>query len=268
MEFIEIIKAFILGIVQGITEWLPVSSTGHLIILEDFIKLNFSEEFIDTFFVVIQLGSILAVIVLFFNKLNPIKRDKVEQKETISLWLKIVVATIPAAAIGLLFEETINEYLYNPLTVAIMLIVYGILFIVIENRNIKTKVDNLEGISYKLAFAIGIFQMLALIPGTSRSGATIVGGMLLGTSRVVVSEFSFFLAIPTMLGASALKMFKMGFSLNALEIMVLVIGSLTAFVVSLWVIKFLLDYIKKHDFKVFGYYRIILGLLLLAIYLL
>lgn len=267
MEIFEIIKAFILGIVQGITEWLPISSTGHLIIIEDLFKFNLSESFVNTFFVLIQLGSIMAVVVLFFNKLSPFKRDEKERAQTISLWFKIAVATIPAGVIGFLFEEQIDELLYNPITVAVMLIVYGIIFIILENRSIKPKTKELSQISYKLALGIGIFQMLALVPGTSRSGATIIGAVLLGTSRYIASEFSFFLAIPTMLGASAYKLLKVGFTFTSLEFMVLLVGTVTAFVVSLWAIKFLLDYIKNHDFKVFGYYRIILGLIVLLFYL-
>lgn len=267
MEIFEIIKAFILGIVQGITEWLPISSTGHLIVIEDFLKFNLSEAFVNVFFVVIQLGSIIAVIVMFFKKLNPIKADKKERSDTINLWFKIAVATIPAGLIGFLFEEQIDKWLYNPITVAAMLIIYGVIFIVLEKRNRASKTNDLKDITYKLALGIGIFQMLALIPGTSRSGATIVGAVLLGSSRYVASEFSFFLAIPTMLGASAYKLLKVGIAFSSLEWMVLLVGSVTAFVVSLWAIKFLLDYIKKHDFKVFGYYRIALGIIVLLFYL-
>lgn len=267
MDIIEIIKAFVLGIVQGITEWLPISSTGHLIIIEDLFKFNLSQTFVDTFFVVIQLGSILAVVVLFFNKLNPIKRDKVERDKIITLWLKIAVASIPTAVIGFLFEEQIDSLLYNSITVAIMLIIYGVIFIVLEKGHRKPNIDDLGQISFKLAIGIGLFQMLALIPGTSRSGATIVGAIFLGTSRYVASEFSFFLAIPAMMGASALKLLKAGFAFSNLEWMVLLVGSVTAFVVSLWAINFLLDYIKKYDFKIFGYYRIVLGLIVLCFYL-
>ncbi len=263
MDFYEIIKSFLFGIVQGITEWLPISSTGHLIILEDLISFDLSETFIKTFFVVIQLGSILAVFVLFFKELNPFKRDKEKRADTINLWLKIAVATIPAAVVGILFETQINKYLYNSITVSIMLFLYGILFIVLERKHRTPTVENLKEISYRLAFGIGLFQMLALVPGTSRSGATIIGAMCMGTSRYVISEFSFFLAIPTMLGASALKLFKCGFAFSSLEIIVLLVGSLTAFVVSLWAIQFLLDYVRKHDFKAFGYYRIVLGIIVL-----
>ena len=231
--------------------------------MEDLISFDLSETFIKTFFVVIQLGSILAVFVLFFKELNPFKRDKEKRADTINLWLKIAVATIPAAVVGILFETQINKYLYNSITVSIMLFLYGILFIVLERKHRTPTVENLKEISYRLAFGIGLFQMLALVPGTSRSGATIIGAMCMGTSRYVISEFSFFLAIPTMLGASALKLFKCGFAFSSLEIIVLLVGSLTAFVVSLWAIQFLLDYVRKHDFKAFGYYRIVLGIIVL-----
>lgn len=266
MDFVEILKAILLGIVQGITEWLPVSSTGHLILVEDFIKFNLSQTFVSTFFVVIQLGSILAVVVLFFSKLNPFDPGKTgyEKKETLSLWIKIIVATVPAGVIGFLFDDKIEELLYNPTTVALTLIIYGIIFIIIENRNRRPKINNFDGLSYKTAVLIGLFQMLALIPGTSRSGATIIGAVLLGTSRYIAAEFSFFLAIPVMLGASGYKLLKSGMAFSGTEWLALGIGSLVAFVVSIFVIKFLMDYIKKHDFKVFGYYRIILGILVLA----
>lgn len=267
MELFEIIKAFILGIVQGITEWLPISSTGHLIIIENIFKFNLSVSFVNTFFVLIQLGSIIAVVVLFFKKLNPFKKEVKERNNTISLWFKIAVATIPAGIAGFLFADQIDSVLYNPITVAVMLIVYGIIFIILESKDRKPKTNDLQQISFKLALGIGLFQMLALIPGTSRSGATIIGAVFLGTSRYVASEFSFFLAIPTMLGASAYKLVKSGFSFSSLEIAVLLVGSITAFLVSIWAIKFLLDYIKKHDFKVFGYYRIVLGLVVLLFYL-
>lgn len=266
MSFMEILKAVLLGIVQGITEWLPVSSTGHLILVEDFIKFNLSQTFVSTFFVVIQLGSILAVVVLFFSKLNPFDPGKTgyEKKETLSLWIKIIVATVPAGIIGFLFDDKIEELLYNPTTVALTLIIYGIIFIIIENRNRRPKINNFDGLSYKTAVLIGLFQMLALIPGTSRSGATIIGAVLLGTSRYIAAEFSFFLAIPVMLGASGYKLLKSGMAFSGTEWLALGTGSLVAFVVSIVVIKFLMDYIKKHDFKVFGYYRIILGILVLA----
>jgi undecaprenyl-diphosphatase len=266
MDVIEIVKAIILGIVQGITEWLPVSSTGHLILVEEFVKLNFSKAFVNTFMVVIQFGSILAVIVLFFNKLNPFdfRKSNKDKMETINLWVKIIVAILPAGILGVLFDDKIDELFYNPITVASTLIIYGIAFIILENRKNKPKVENLSQISYKLAIGIGLFQALALIPGTSRSGATIIGAVLLGTSRYIAAEFSFFLAIPTMLGASALKLLKAGTAFTGAEWVVLATGSIVAFVVSIVAIKFLMDYIKKHDFKVFGYYRIILGIIVLA----
>lgn len=262
----EFLKAIILGIVQGITEWLPVSSTGHMILVDEFIKLDFSQVFISTFFVVIQFGSILAVLFLYFKKLNPFEpsKTKMQREDTISLWLKVIIAVIPSGIIGLLFDDKIEEIFFNPTTVAIMLIVYGVIFIILESRNKKPKIETFSQLTYKTAIFIGCFQVLALIPGTSRSGATIIGAILLGTSRFVAAEFSFFLAIPTMLGASALKLVKAGFAFNALEWGVLLTGCFVAFIVSVIAIKFLMDYIKKHDFKFFGYYRIILGILVLG----
>ncbi|MGL5718425.1 MAG: undecaprenyl-diphosphate phosphatase [Paraclostridium sp.] len=262
----EIFKAIILGIVQGITEWLPVSSTGHLILVEEFVQFSLSKEFISTFFVVIQLGSILAVLVLYFKKLNPFDPNKTRKQkdDTINLWIKVIIAVIPSGIIGVLFEDTIDRLFFNPTTVSIALIVYGIIMIILESRNSKPKVNDFSQLTYKLALGIGLFQCLALIPGTSRSGSTIIGAVLLGSSRFVAAEFSFFLAIPTMLGASALKLLKAGTDFSGFEWAVLGIGSLTAFVVSVFAIKFLMDYIKKHDFKAFGYYRIILGVIVLA----
>ncbi len=263
---IEILKAVLLGIVQGITEWLPISSTGHMILVDEFISLNFSRIFVNTFLVVIQFGSILAVLTLYFHKLNPFSPQKSlnEKKDTMSLWFKVVVAVIPSGVIGILFEDKIDELFYNPVTVALALIVYGIIMILIEGNRRKSKVKGFSEMSYGLAFAIGIFQCLALIPGTSRSGSTIIGAMILGTSKFVATEFSFFMAIPTMLGASALKLIKAGFAFSSYEWLVLGIGSLVAYIVSIFAIKFLMDYIRKHDFKAFGYYRIILGFLVLA----
>lgn len=265
-NFIDIFKAIILGIVQGITEWLPVSSTGHMILVDEFIKLNMTDKFISTFLVVIQFGSILAVLTIFFRKLNPFdgSKTKIQKKETVDLWLKVIVAVIPSAIIGLLFEDTIDALFFNSTTVAIALIVYGIIMIILENRNKKPMYNDFSQVTYKLAIGIGLFQCLALIPGTSRSGSTIIGAVLLGTSRYVATEFSFFLAIPTMLGASALKLVKAGFDFTSFEWIVLATGSIVAYVVSVFVIKFLLDYIRKHDFKVFGYYRIVLGIIVLA----
>ncbi len=265
-NFIEILKVILLGIVQGITEWLPVSSTGHMILVDEFVKLNFSDTFVSTFLVVIQLGSIFAVFTIFFKKLNPFdaSKTKVQKNETIDLWLKVIVAVIPSAVLGFLYDDAIEAAFFNPTTVAIALIVYGVIMILLESRNKKPKFSNFSQVTYKLAIGIGLFQCLALIPGTSRSGSTIIGAVLLGASRYVAAEFSFFLAIPTMLGASGLKLLKAGFAFSGFEWMMLALGSIVAFVVSVFVIKFLMDYIKKHDFKVFGYYRIILGIIVLS----
>ena len=264
MFFIEILKAIFLGIVEGITEWLPISSTGHMILVDEFIKLDVSKEFLDMFMVVIQLGAILAVLVLYFHKLNPFSRKKtlVERKQTWSLWLKVIIACLPAAVIGLIFDDKINELFFNAWTIAITLIVYGVLFIIVEifNRKRKPKIRELSQLPYTMAFLIGVFQLLALIPGTSRSGVTIITALLLGASRFVAAEFTFFLAIPVKLGASALKLVKFGFSYTGLEIAILIAGVLTAFLVSVLAIKFLMKYIKKHDFKIFGVYRILLGI--------
>lgn len=266
MEYIEILKAILVGIVQGITEWLPISSTGHMILLDEFITLDMSKEFMEVFWTVIQLGSIMAVVLLFFTKLNPWARSKTgtEKKDTWSLWFKVLVGVIPAAVIGVLFEEKIYAIFFNPLVVATALIVYGVLFIVLENRNKPPVIENFNQLSYKTALLIGMFQVLSMIPGTSRSGSTILGAIFLGSSRYVASEFSFFMAIPVMFGASSLKLFKAGFAFSSMEWIILLVGSVTAFLVSIWAIKFLLSYIKTHDFKAFGYYRIILGLLVLG----
>lgn len=271
MNFIEIIKAVLYGIIEGITEWLPVSSTGHLILAEQIFPLSLGDSFTEMFFVVIQLGAILAVICMFFNKLNPFSPRKSHQQkfDTFTLWFKVAIACIPAGIIGVLFDDKIDELFYNYQTVATTLIIYGILFIVVENthKNKSFKVDSLNALSVKTAFLIGMFQVLALIPGTSRSGATIIGAMLIGTSRVVATEFTFFLAIPVMLGASALKLLKFGFEWTSLEIGVLAVGTIVSFLVSIVAIKFLVGYIKKNDFKVFGYYRIILGVIVLAYFI-
>ncbi len=271
MEFIEIIKAIILGIVEGITEWLPISSTGHMILVDEFLKLNMSDAFKEMFFVVIQLGAILAVVLLFWNKLFPFYfKDKCEiKKETLSIWIKILVASIPAGIIGILFDDKIDEMFYNPWTVAITLIIYGILFIIVENKNKNhvPKINSLSKLDFKTVLIIGIFQVLALIPGTSRSGATIIGAMLIGTSRTVAAEFTFFLAIPVMLGASFLKILKFGLAFSAAELMILLVGTVVAFGVSIWAIKFLMNYIKKNDFRVFGWYRIVLGVLVATYFL-
>ena len=263
---IEFFNAIILGIVQGITEWLPVSSTGHMILVDEFIKMNMTDEFMSVFFVVIQFGSILAVLTIYFKKLNPFDSSKsnIQKKDTIDLWIKVIIAIIPSGVIGILFEDTIDELFFNPTTVAIALIAYGIAMIFIEGKNNKPKVNDFSQMTYKLALGIGLFQCLALIPGTSRSGSTIIGAVLLGSSRFVAAEFSFFMAVPTMLGASALKLLGAGFGFNNFEWFILFTGSFIAFIVSLFAIKFLMDYIKKHDFKVFGYYRIVLGIIVLG----
>lgn len=267
MGFIEIIKAIILGIVEGITEWLPISSTGHMILADEFIKLNMSAAFKEMFLVVIQLGAIMAVVVLFFHKLNPfsLKKSGEERIDTVKLWMKVLVACIPAGIIGVLFDDKIDELFYNYKTVTITLILYGILFIVIENWNKsrKARIRTLNDLDYKTVALIGVFQVLSLIPGTSRSGATILGAILLGTSRYIAAEFTFFLAIPVMFGASAVKLLKFGFHFSGLEVSVLLTGMFIAFIVSIFAIKFLMGYIKKHDFKVFGWYRIALGIIVL-----
>ncbi|SHN88377.1 undecaprenyl-diphosphate phosphatase [Desulfitobacterium chlororespirans] len=268
MALVEIFKAILLGIVEGITEWLPISSTGHMILVDEFIKLNMSAAFMEMFFVVIQLGAILAVVLLYWKKLNPFTFDRgvSVKQETIEMWLKIIVSCIPAGVIGLLWDDVFNALFYNYQTVAVMLIIFGILFIVIENYNKgkRPRVNHLSQITYTTAFMIGIFQLIAAIfPGTSRSGATIVGGLLLGVSRTVAAEFTFFLAIPVMFGASALKLLKFGFNFTGPELMILLIGMVVAFIVSVISIKFLMGYIKKNDFKIFGWYRIILGVIVL-----
>ncbi|PKM52026.1 MAG: undecaprenyl-diphosphatase [Firmicutes bacterium HGW-Firmicutes-7] len=269
MEFIEIIKAIILGIVEGVTEWLPISSTGHMILVDEFLQLNMSEAFKEMFFVVIQLGAIMAVVVLYWKKLIPFsKKEKITlDQDTIQLWFKILAACVPAGIIGILFDDKINAMFYNYQTVAITLIVYGILFIVIESTNRSANINELSEISYKTALMIGIFQVLSLIPGTSRSGATILGAILIGTSRTVAAEFTFFLAIPVMFGASLIKAYKFGLVVTNDELIILVTGMITAFVVSILAIKFLMGYIKKHDFKVFGWYRIVLGALVILYFM-
>lgn len=264
MDIIEIIKAVLFGIVEGITEWLPISSTGHMILLNEFVTLNVSEDFWEMFLVVIQLGAILAVVLLFWNKIFPFrfKEKPVVQKDIFVLWFKILVACIPAAIVGLAFDDVLDALFYNPWCVSIALIVFGIAFILIENRNKKMtpKITELNDITYRTALMIGIFQLLAAVfPGTSRSGATIVGALLIGVSRTVAAEFTFFLAIPVMLGASLLKLLKFGFSFTSGELVILAVGMAVAFVVSVAVIRFLMGYIKRHDFKVFGWYRIVLG---------
>ena len=290
MIFIELLKVILLGIVEGITEWLPISSTGHMILVDEFIKLNVSEAFMEFFLVVIQLGAILAVVVLYWNKLWPFYIRKIPKKTQMALrkqpavprtvltfvekycdkdkwilWFKILVACLPTIIIALPFNDIIEKKFYNYVVVAIMLIVYGVLFIIVEKHNAgkKPSVTKISQLSVQMLLWIGFFQMLALIPGTSRSGATIVGALLIGVSREVAAEFTFFLAVPVMFGMSALKMIKLGFAMSGYEAFVLILGMVVAFVVSLLVIKFLMGYIKKHDFQVFGWYRIILGILVL-----
>ena len=271
MEFIEILKAIFLGIVEGITEWLPISSTGHMILFDEFVKLDISAEFKELFFVVIQLGAILAVPVFFFGKLNPFskKKTETERKDTWSLWFKVIVGAVPAAIIGFLLDDFFDEHFYNYIVVAIALIVYGIAFIVVERfkKGKSFRVERVEELSYKDALMIGTFQVLSLIPGTSRSGSTILGGMLGGVSRTASAEFSFFMAIPIMLGASLLKIVKFvaaGFVATSTEIVLLLVGIVVSFLVSLFAIKFLMDFVKRHDFKPFGIYRIALGIIVLG----
>lgn len=274
MDIIELLKALLLGIVEGITEWLPISSTGHMILLDEFLKLNVSAAFKDMFLVVIQLGAILAVVVLYFKKLWPFAmRDKkpVLEKEKVSMWLKIIVSCVPAAIVGLLFDDQLEALFYNWQTVALMLVIFGVAFIIIEKYNKKKEptVYSIHDLSYKAAFIIGLFQLIAAVfPGTSRSGATIVGALLIGVSRTVAAEYTFFLAVPVMFGASALKLVKFGFDFTSFELAVLAVGLISAFVVSILAIKFLMGYIKKHDFTVFGWYRIVLGVAVTAYFLL
>ena len=269
----EFLKAILFGIVEGITEWLPVSSTGHMILLDEFVKLQVSEEFYEMFQVVIQLGAILAVILLFFHKLNPFAPSKTEEqkKDTWQLWFKVVVAVLPSAVIGLLLDDWMDAHLYNYVVVAITLIVYGVAFLFMErNPNKPTKIDSVYDIDYKTAILIGAFQCLSLIPGTSRSGATILGALALGVARPAGAEFSFFLAIPTMLGASALKLLKFllsGVEATGMELGILAIGCVVSLVVSLLVIKALMDYVRKRSFSVFGIYRIVLGVLVLGYFI-
>ena len=260
MDIIEMLKALVLGIVEGITEWLPISSTGHMILVDEFLKLNVSEEFKSMFLVVIQLGAILAVVVLYFKKLIPLEYSEKRlswKKDTLVMWLKIIVSCVPAAVVGVFFDDKLEEIFYNWQTVSAALIVFGILFIIIErrNRDREPKVDSIGGITYQAAFIIGLFQLIAAVfPGTSR-----VGALLIGISRSVAAEYTFFLAVPVMFGASALKLVKFGFDFTSQELLILFIGLVSAFIVSVFAIKFLMSYIKKHDFTVFGWYRIILG---------
>ncbi len=289
---IEILKAILFGIVEGVTEWLPISSTGHLILLNEFVNLNMSDEFRSMFDVVIQLGAILAVIVLFFHKLNPFSPGKSvkEKNQTWSLWFKVIVAIIPSGVVGVLFDDWMDAHLHNAIVVAIMLIVYGIAFIVVERRNTRgtfqrvstkdgptvsrlkdNKINNVYDITYRTALIIGLFQCLSLIPGTSRSGSTILGAILIGVGRAAGAEFSFFMAIPTMLGASAIKGLKFilsGVEATGTEIAVLIVGCIVSFVVSLAVIRGLMEYVRKHSFSAFGVYRIVLGVLVLGYFIL
>lgn len=270
---IEILKAILFGIVEGITEWLPISSTGHLILLNEFVTLDVSEEFWSMFEVVIQLGAILAVVVLFWNRIFPFyfgekakENGGIIRKDVFVLWFKIVAACIPAAIVGLAFDDVLEKYFYNYQTVSIMLILFGVLFIIVENLNKgkRPKIRKLADITYTTAIIIGVFQLIAAVfPGTSRSGATIVGALLIGVSRTVAAEFTFYLAIPVMFGASLLKIVKFGFRFTGMEMAILCTGMIVAFIVSIVVIKFLMGYIKKHDFKIFGWYRIVLGILVL-----
>ena len=279
LDIIEILKVVFLGIVEGVTEWLPISSTGHMLLVDEFIQLNASESFKEMFFFVIPLGAILAVVVLFWGKMWPFKKKDTDdgvngagsilRKDVWSLWFKVVVACIPGAVVTIAFDDYIEAHLHTPFVIAMTLIIYGIAFIFIErwNKNRIPKVEILSDITYMTAFLIGLFQVLSIIPGTSRSGATIVGALLIGVSRVAAAEFTFFLAVPVMFGMSALKMVKMGFAMTGAEAVILILGMAVAFIVSLIVIKFLMGYIKKHDFQIFGWYRIVLGILVLLYFL-
>ncbi len=273
IDFLEILKVTFLGIIEGITEWLPISSTGHMLLVDEFVQLNVSDSFKEMFFVVIQLGAILAVVILFWRKMWPFQlKDKTQpvvKKQTLSLWLKVVIACIPGAVVTLLFDNFIEAHLHTPIVIASTLIFYGLAFILVEswNKTRTPRIKILEDIDYKTALFIGLFQILSIIPGTSRSGATIIGALLIGVSRVAAAEFTFFLAVPVMFGLSGFKLLKFGFHFTPTELLILVIGMAVAFIVSLIVIKFLMGYIRKHDFKVFGVYRILLGFAVLAYFL-
>ncbi|MCU6747451.1 MULTISPECIES: undecaprenyl-diphosphate phosphatase [Lachnospiraceae] len=262
---LEALKVIILGIVEGITEWLPISSTGHLILVEEFIKLDVSQAFIDMFNVVIQLGAILAVVVIYFHRLNPFSPRKTQKQKmmTMQLWIKVVIGSIPAGVVGILFNDFIEEKFNNSYVVAAMLILYGVLFIVVENyhKGKTPKINKISQLTIPTVLLIGVFQMLAMIPGTSRSGATIVGALILGTARSVAAEFTFFLAIPAMFGASLVKLRHFGLGFTGMEVFLLLLGMLVSFLVSIFAIKFLMKYIQNHDFKAFGYYRIVLGII-------
>lgn len=271
MDLLELVKVVVLGIIEGITEWLPISSTGHLILADEFIKLKMSPQFIEMFTVVIQLGAIMAVVVIYWNKLFPFsfKKGPFIKTETMNLWFKIIFACLPAAVVGLKFDDYLNDRFYNYKTVALMLIFYGVLFIIVENlhKGKTPRIKSLKDLSYTTALMIGLFQVLALIPGTSRSGATIIGAIIIGTSRTVAAEFTFFLAIPVMFGASLLKVLKFGLVFTSWELVVLLVGMFVSFIVSILAIKFLVGYIKKNDFKFFGYYRIVLGIIVIAYFM-
>ena len=273
MTFSELIKVVLLGIVEGITEWLPISSTGHMLLVDEFIKLEMSDAFKEMFFVVIQLGAIIAVVLLFWDKMCPFdffgKHRSFIRKDVFSIWFKTAVACVPGAVVTLLFDDYIEAHLHTPLVIALMLIIYGIAFIIIESRSKKAlpNIRNVFDIGYDTALVIGLFQVLSIIPGTSRSGATIIGALLIGVSRVAAAEFTFFLAVPVMFGLSAIKLIKFGFSFSGAEFAVLLVGMLVAFTTSIVVIKFLMNYIKRHDFKAFGVYRILLGLIVIAYFM-
>lgn len=271
MDVWEILKVVLLGIIEGITEWLPISSTGHMILVDELVRLNVTPAFNEMFRVVIQFGAILAVAVLYFEKLNPFSALKTarEKRETVTLWTKVLVSCVPAAVIGLWLNDWMEATFYNYQTVSVTLVLYGVLFILVENRNRyrRPRVTELAQLDYGTAFMIGVFQVLALVPGTSRSGATIIGAILIGTSRYVAAEFTFFLAIPVMFGASLLKMVKFGLDYTTQEVVYLLLGMAVAFVVSILAIKFLMGYIKNNDFKAFGYYRIALGVTVLGYFL-
>ena len=266
LDFVEMLKVILFGIVEGVTEWLPISSTGHMLLVDEFIRLDMTDSFKEMFFVVIQLGAILAVVLLFWKKMFPFQfKDKTQpviRKDIFSLWFKVVAACIPGAVVTLLFDDYVDAHFHTPLVIAAALIFYGFAFILIENWNKKRKVrvESLNDITYQTAFLIGLFQVLAIIPGTSRSGATIIGALLIGVSRVAAAEFTFFLAIPVMFGASALKLFKFGLAFTPMQVFLLLLGMIVSFAVSVIAIKFLMKYIKNHDFKAFGYYRIVLGI--------
>lgn len=273
MSFLEIIKVIFLGIVEGITEWLPISSTGHMLLVNEFLKLNVSEQFMNMFLVVIQLGAIMAVVVIYWKRLWPFYKEEgtnsgvVVKRSTLLMWVKVIIGTLPVMVIGLLFDDFIDKHLHNAVVIAIMLIAYGVWFIFIENRNKgrKPRVEKMKRMTYKDALMIGLFQVLSIIPGTSRSGATIIGGLWIGLSRKVAAEYTFFLGIPAMFGASLLKILKFGFHFKAYEFFALILGMGISFIVSIFVIKFLMKYIKSHDFKAFGCYRIGLGIIVLIV---